>query len=220
VAVVKINFMGDVMLGELLENYRRGLRSILEKKGIDPFEHVRPVLGEADLNVVNLECVFSDSSILERPFSEILVAPESFVEYLVVGGIGVVSTANNHALDHGGKAFERSVALLRERGIHVIGYDAGRFFQEEPVVVETGGMKLGFLGYNISNFPVADRQTALPTVACIFCSTASGVFKPEDSTSSYRLNASEYLPSAASARACSTIARILYSGHGALVSKP
>ncbi len=165
--MVKINFMGDVMLGELLENYRRGLRSVLEKKGTDPFEHVRPVLEEADLNVVNLECVFSDSSILGRPFSEILVAPESFLHYLVDAGIGVVSTANNHALDHGREAFERSVGLLRESGIRVIGYDAGRFFQEEPVVVEAGGARVGFLGYNISNFPEADRRAAVDRIRAV-----------------------------------------------------
>jgi len=40
--------MGDVMLGELLENFRRGLKSTIEKRGIDPFEHVKPLLKDAD----------------------------------------------------------------------------------------------------------------------------------------------------------------------------
>ena len=32
--------MGDVMFGELLENYRCGLRTTLEREGIDPFEFI------------------------------------------------------------------------------------------------------------------------------------------------------------------------------------
>lgn len=162
--MVKINFMGDVMFAELLENYRRGLKTVIGKRGIDPFEHVRPVLKEADLNVINLECVFSDSSILQKPFSEILISPERFVRFLVDNRINVVTTANNHALDHGREQFERSVGILISNGISVIGYDIGRFFQEDPVVVEAGERKIGFLGYNISNFPEPDKRKYIEKV--------------------------------------------------------
>ncbi len=174
---MKINFMGDVMFAELLENYRRGLRTILRKKGLDPFEHVRPVLEEADLNVINLECIFSDTSILRKPFSEILIAPTESLKYLTSNGINVANTANNHALDHGKKEFERSVGLLKESGIHVIGYDAGCYFQEEPVIVETGGKRLGFLGYNISNFPDADKRKAVDRIKDIAASAVQSMDK-------------------------------------------
>ena len=134
--MARINFMGDVMFAELLENYHKGLRTVLEKRNIDPFEHVRPLLTESDFNVINLECVLSDSSILDRPFSEILIAPESSLRFLTDNRINVVNTANNHALDHGRKEFDRSVGILKGAGIHVIGYDAGSFFQEEPILAE------------------------------------------------------------------------------------
>jgi len=162
--MLKFNFMGDVMLGELLENYRRGLRTILEKRGIDPFEHVLPILAEADLNVINLECVFSDSSILDKPFSGILISPESFIRFLSENGINVVNTANNHALDHGRGAFERSLKIIREKGIEVIGYTENCFFQEEPVVVEIERKRLGLFGYNISNFPEQDRKRTVDRI--------------------------------------------------------
>jgi hypothetical protein len=175
--MVKINLMGDVMFGELLENYRRGLKTVLEKREIDPFEHVRSVLEEADLNLINLECVFSDTSILEKPFSEILISPERFLRFLTENNINVVNTANNHALDHGRKQFERSLRLLKESGIHAIGYGAGSFFQDEPVVVDTGGQKIGFLGYNISNFPDADRRSMVDRIKAVVAGSRQTVDK-------------------------------------------
>jgi poly-gamma-glutamate synthesis protein (capsule biosynthesis protein) len=165
--MARINFMGDVMFAELLENYRRGLKTVLEKKSIDPFEHVGPLLKEADFNVINLECVLSDSSILDKPFSEILIAPESSLRFLADNRINVVNTANNHALDHGRKEFDRSISVLKGAGIHVIGYDTGNFFQKEPVLVEAGGRKYGFLGYNISNFSDTGRRAVIDRVRAI-----------------------------------------------------
>ena len=156
--MIRINFMGDVMFGELLENFRRGLRTTLEKQGVDPFEYVGPLLRRAELNVINLECVFSDSSILKKPFSEILVSPSKFIIHLAESNINIVNTANNHALDHGMEAFESSLDLLSHHGIKVIGYSRNSFFQEEPVVMMLEGRRIGFLGYNISNFPDGDRR--------------------------------------------------------------
>jgi poly-gamma-glutamate synthesis protein (capsule biosynthesis protein) len=156
--MAQINFMGDVMFAELLETYRRGLITTLERTGADPFEHVRPVLDEGDLNVVNLECVLSDRSILGAPFGDILIAPERYLRFLTDNRINVVTTANNHALDHGEAAFARSVELLEAHGIGVMGYRPGCWFQTEPLVREAAGRSIGFLGYNISNFPEGDRR--------------------------------------------------------------
>ena len=159
--------MGDVMFGELLENLRTGLRTTLERGGEDPFAHVRPVLAGGDLNVINLECVLSDTSILPDPFSRILIAPVSFLDFLTASGINVVTTANNHALDHGSAAFERSCDLLRSAGIHIMGYGRHGFFQKEPVIVEVKGRRVGFLGYNTSNFPDADRRAVVDRITAV-----------------------------------------------------
>lgn len=146
------------MFGELLENFRRGLRTTLEKRSVDPFENVAPVLKRAELNVINLECVFSDWSIRKKPFSEILISPNKFIIHLVENNINIVNTANNHALDHGREAFEDSLDLLTHHGIKVIGYGRKGLFQEEPAVMVLEGKRIGFLGYNISNFPDADKK--------------------------------------------------------------
>jgi poly-gamma-glutamate synthesis protein (capsule biosynthesis protein) len=154
----RINFMGDVMFGELLENFRRGLGTMLEKGSVDPFEYVAPLLKRTELNVINLECIFSDWSSRRKPFSDILISPNKYIIHLVENNINVVNTANNHALDHGREAFEESLELLAHHGIKVIGYQRNSFFQEEPVVMMLDGKRIGFLGYNISNFPDEDRR--------------------------------------------------------------
>lgn len=161
---MKINFMGDVMFGELLETYGSGLIATLDRSRVDPFAAVRPVLDEADFNVVNLECVLSDASDLAPPFSRILISPTRYMRFLTDNRINVVNTANNHALDHGIVAFRRSCDLLRSHGIAIMGYDEGRYFQEEPVVCRALGRSVGFLGYNISNFPDRDRTTVIERV--------------------------------------------------------
>jgi len=162
--MVRINFMGDVMFGELPDSYRRGLKSTLVRRGIDPFEHVKGVLQGADANVINLECVLSDSSIHSKPFSEFLISPERFIDNLAGAHINVANTANNHTLDHGMEAFERSLGLLKDHGIAVIGYRRDDYFQEEPVVLELGGRRVGFLGYNISNFPDDDKRKCVDRI--------------------------------------------------------
>jgi poly-gamma-glutamate synthesis protein (capsule biosynthesis protein) len=162
--MVSINFMGDVMFGELPESFRRGLMSTLVKRGVDPFEHVKGLIEGADANVINLECVLSDSSIQAKPFSGFLISPERFITCLAGAHINVASTANNHALDHGKKAFERSLGLLKDHGIHAIGYRRDSYFQEEPVVLELAGRRVGFLGYNISNFPDEDKKKCVERI--------------------------------------------------------
>ncbi len=165
--MVKINFMGDVMFGELPDSFRRGLKSTLVKRGVDPFEHVKSLLEGADANAINLECVLSDVSIRSKPFSELLISPERFVEDLAGAHINVANTANNHSLDHGKQAFERSLGLLKDHGISVIGYRVDDFFQKEPVVLELRGKRVGFLGYNISNFPDEDKKKCMERIVAI-----------------------------------------------------
>lgn len=62
-------------------------------------------------------------------------------------GFDVVSLASNHAMDWGEDALLDTIALFRDKGLHVIG--AGRNLKEsrKPAIVEKNGVKVAFLAY-------------------------------------------------------------------------
>ncbi len=147
----RIGFVGDVLFGELLENFGRGVRTRIEKHGMDPFEFCRNDFFANDLNVANLECVLSVSSNRKGIFKDILRAPSSYVAKLVEVPIHVVSIANNHALDHGRQALMECVGTLRDHGIRVVGMAGDRLRQEDPEIIMLGGLSLAFWSFNLAN---------------------------------------------------------------------
>ena len=152
-ACVTLNFMGDVMLGEMLENYKRGVSSKINKSKVNPFENCNKVLETSDLNIANLECVISDHSEKSKPFSDFLRVPSSFSTILKDNDIHIVNLANNHSLDHGSTAFKDMVNLLNNNGIETFGYSVDLLFQENPIIITIKNFKIGFIGYNIANLP-------------------------------------------------------------------
>ena len=78
---MRIKLVGDIMLGECLENYRRGVLSMIDR-GIDPFEHCHKDLRDSELCVGNLECVLTDVSNKQGLFRDILRAPRRVVHIL------------------------------------------------------------------------------------------------------------------------------------------
>jgi poly-gamma-glutamate synthesis protein (capsule biosynthesis protein) len=160
---MRIKFVGDIMPGELVDHYRRGVSSQIAA-GKDPFRFCRSELLDADLSVANLECVLSHASSLSRPWSELLRGQPSFAGLLRSVGISVVNTANNHALDHGKHALAESIQHLREAGVQTFGYDEVSLFQETPLVVSRSGLRIGFLGYNIANYSRDDATRSIARI--------------------------------------------------------
>jgi len=147
---MRIKFVGDIMLGELLENFRRGVRSSVER-GIDPFAFCRQELKDSDLTVANLECVVSDYSDKEGFLRNILRAPREFAEVLKSSGIGAVNLANNHALDHGRQALKETFEVLEANGIHTFGCEESNG-ESRRLVLDHDGLTVGVLGFNLANF--------------------------------------------------------------------
>jgi poly-gamma-glutamate capsule biosynthesis protein CapA/YwtB (metallophosphatase superfamily) len=112
---VTLAFAGDVMLA-------RGVEPLISK--YSPawiFEKVRPVWEKSDFVMLNLESPVSDFGI---PFSDKAVlfkARPRSLDSLSLGGVGLVSLANNHILDYGPEAAMRTKAELQKRGILSVG---------------------------------------------------------------------------------------------------
>jgi poly-gamma-glutamate capsule biosynthesis protein CapA/YwtB (metallophosphatase superfamily) len=68
-----------------------------------------------------------------------------------VGGIDVVSVANNHSLDYGPDAFLDTLRHARAAGIAPVGGGSTGAHARRPVLVERGGLRIAFLAYSDVN---------------------------------------------------------------------
>jgi len=106
---------------------------------------VSDVFRGADFGFVNLETPVAPAhSHGSKPF--MFDAPVALPEALKANGIKIVSFANNHVMDQGWAGFAETREHLREIGLLFAGSGdtAGQTFQ--PVIVETNGIKVGWLG--------------------------------------------------------------------------
>ncbi len=148
--IIDLMFVGDIMLGELLENVGKGVYEKI-KMGIDPFEQIRNILLVSDCVIGNLECVISEESCLREPFSKTVRVGQEYTKLLYKNNINIVNVANNHTKDHGDRAFVSMINVLNKYKIKYFGYDIGYCFQTKPMIAYLKGIKIGFLGYNLAN---------------------------------------------------------------------
>jgi poly-gamma-glutamate capsule biosynthesis protein CapA/YwtB (metallophosphatase superfamily) len=133
--------VGDVMLG-----WEVGRRIVNKGPGA-PWVGVDQYFDNADLVVANLECVISR---LGEPWPTKRIhlrTPLAAAESLRVGGVDIVSVANNHALDYGAEAFADTLDRLDAQGVEYAGGGANSTVAHEPLIVEENGLRIAFLGY-------------------------------------------------------------------------
>jgi poly-gamma-glutamate synthesis protein (capsule biosynthesis protein) len=129
---------GDTMLA-------RGVtRALLEEGPRYVWGDALPLLRDADLALVNLECVIAESG---QPFQPRRVfyfrAHPRAVEALKLAGIDGVSLANNHALDYGPQALLECLQRLDGAGIRHAGAGKDRAAAARPALLEARGLKVG-----------------------------------------------------------------------------
>jgi poly-gamma-glutamate synthesis protein (capsule biosynthesis protein) len=106
----------------------------------DPLAEATPLLSAPDLMIVNLETTVAEPGVgspLDKEF--VFKSPPESVDLLRDAGIDAVSLANNHTLDYGRPALERTLELLEEGGVAYSG--AGRTEEEAyaPLYLEAAG---------------------------------------------------------------------------------
>ncbi len=142
---VSLFFAGDTSVA-------RGVADTIERRGAgDPawvFENVRPVVAKDDLVFLNLECVLADSDEGEAMKTWRIRAPTKLAPALTSIGADVVSVANNHALDFASPGFKSTLRTLDALGIRAAGVQYRQEQVQDPVVVQVGELKVGFLAYN------------------------------------------------------------------------
>jgi poly-gamma-glutamate synthesis protein (capsule biosynthesis protein) len=139
---ITLAFGGDVMLGRVVNQV------ILQQGPRYVWGDVLPLMQEADLALVNLECAIAESG-------ELFVPPRVFyfrahpraIEVLTLAGVDYVSLANNHALDFQAPALLETIRHLDEHGIAHAGAGANLAEASQPAVLDAGGIKVGVAAF-------------------------------------------------------------------------
>ena len=117
------------------------------------YQHVAPLLKDADISFGQVETVLIDKSIEDLyPYvasqarmpcsSDPDVAPA-----MKRNGFDIVSFSSNHALDYGRTHFLHTIRYLRDAGLEVIGVGENEEDARRFSVIERKGVKVAFLGY-------------------------------------------------------------------------
>ena len=132
---MKILFVGDVMLGRLVN------RALRNRPPEYPWGDTLPVFKGADLRVCNLECVISDRgvpwSLTPKPFH--FRADSRNVKVLKAAGIDALSLANNHILDFEYEAMFDTLKTLDAASIHHAGAGPNAEGASRPAVFSVKG---------------------------------------------------------------------------------
>jgi poly-gamma-glutamate synthesis protein (capsule biosynthesis protein) len=134
-------FTGDVML---TRDVGRRIRE--EKDPAWPFRQIAPYLASADLAFVNLESPFSDKG-KRTEHGLVFNADPANIAGLLLAGVDVASTANNHSRDCGSHGVEFTYRWLKSHGIEPVGTGESAAEAHRGVVLTRHGIRFGFLAY-------------------------------------------------------------------------
>jgi len=134
---VRMLCLGDVNLG------RHVGQVILRGDTLYPWRKIRDTLRRYDVVFANLESNLSDQhGKTEDPASNVVfTGPPAGAASLREGGITLVSTANNHALDFGSGSVQQTCAFLDEAGIAHAGSSADSSGVYRPATFTSGGIR-------------------------------------------------------------------------------
>jgi UDP-N-acetylmuramyl pentapeptide synthase/poly-gamma-glutamate capsule biosynthesis protein CapA/YwtB (metallophosphatase superfamily) len=153
---------GDVNLGRR-QHYRTrelgGARQVLGRIG---------ALRDADLRIVNLECVVATTGPQgvdkDETGSYYYRARPEMIEVLTATRIDLVSTANNHSGDYGPHALLEQKALLAAAGIGSAGSGADLEAALQPAIRQAGGVRVALFSLDATQ-PQFGATAATPGAA-------------------------------------------------------
>lgn len=141
---ITIASVGDILIHNTLyyAAYQPSTDSYDFKK---QFQYVKPYLEEADIAIANLETTLAGP---EHGYSSYpkFNSPDTIIDALQYAGIDILTAANNHRMDTGVSGFYRTIDIVRDKGLDLIGVKAHE--QEETYVLkEIKGVKTAFLNF-------------------------------------------------------------------------
>jgi len=146
---VELVFGGDVIPHDAVKDAAR-LHQGLDDEPLTGWTQILGPLAEtfrrADLAVVNLETPLTDDK-RARTAEMLFNAPSVLARALKASGVGLATFANNHCLDQHRPGIVETRRHLDEAGLLSTGADADEARAWQPLIVERGGLRLGFFAF-------------------------------------------------------------------------
>lgn len=146
---IRLLAVGDVNLG-------RGVgQAILDGDTLFPFVAVRDSFAQYNIVFANLESQLSDQEgETQHPKNNLIfTGPPGGAGALRKGGVSVVSTANNHALDYGIKALRETSRYLDKAGVQHVGTSDDTLHMYDPAILSSNGIRVAFFACtDVMNF--------------------------------------------------------------------
>ena len=137
---VKIGFLGDVMLGRLVNEWL-----LQNPDPLYPWGDMHAALQSTDVNIANMEFAFTTSEQIVPKVFNFKSLPKH-VAVLQAGNIGVVNLANNHILDYDVQGLVQTIKTLDDAGIAHVGAGINKMAAQAPVILDIKGIKIGVIG--------------------------------------------------------------------------
>ena len=138
---MKILFVGDVMLGRLVDGILR------EYPASYIWGDTLPVFKNADIKICNLECVIAKGG---KPWPgktfHFRTSPKN-VKVLNVASFSPVSVANNHTMDFGPGALSEMIKILKNESINFAGAGADIVEASMPALENGAGNYVGMISF-------------------------------------------------------------------------
>ena len=146
---VRISAVGDLMV------HARQAEDALRRGSGDgynfdhAFSYIRRQFFHSDIVIGNLETTLAGPEVgfMDYP---LFSAPDEFAEALQRAGFNLLSTANNHSLDHGEEALRRTIEVLNSLGIVQVGTYISQEARDNITIIEQSGITFAFLSYTYS----------------------------------------------------------------------
>lgn len=153
---IVIGAVGDIMVHgpQLRAQYNPDMD---EYNFTNNFKYIKPYLQEADLVIGNLETTFAGK---EKGYSSypMFNSPDTLADSLKEAGFDIISTANNHTIDSGSEGMIRTIEVLEDRGLEVIGTRKEES-SENFIIKDVKDIRLGLTAYTYETPIFGDYRT-------------------------------------------------------------
>lgn len=153
---IKITAVGDIMVHgpQLRAQYDKKNKTYNFKNN---FAFIKPYITKSDIALCNLETTFAGANKGYSSFPK-FNSPDVLGEAIKDAGFDVVITANNHTLDSGGVGVLRTVKILKDFSLNVVGTKEHEK-DDNFIIKEIKGAKFGIIAYTYETPKFGENKT-------------------------------------------------------------